>query len=70
MVRSVGTARPMVAEWLGRIGYREAWARQKALLERRAAGEIDDRIFKYVGVAGVDKARIVQVGVPAESLCK
>ena len=34
----------MVAEWLGRIGYREAWARQKALLERRAAGEIDDRI--------------------------
>ena len=28
----------------GRIGYREAWARQKALLERRAAGEIDDRI--------------------------
>jgi lipoyl(octanoyl) transferase len=44
MVRSVGTARPMIAEWLGRIGYREAWARQKALLERRAAGEIDDRI--------------------------
>ena len=32
--------------------------------------EIDDRIFKYVGVAGVDKARIVQVGVPAGSLCK
>ena len=45
MVRSVGTAHPMVAEWLGRIGYREAWARQKALLERRAAGEIDDRIL-------------------------
>jgi lipoyl(octanoyl) transferase len=44
MVRSVGTARPIVAEWLGRIGYREAWARQKGLLERRAAGEIDDRI--------------------------
>jgi len=44
MVRSVGTARPMIAEWLGRIGYREAWARQKALLERRAAGEIDDQI--------------------------
>ena len=35
----------MVAEWLGRIGYREAWARQKALFERRAAGEIDDRIL-------------------------
>jgi lipoyl(octanoyl) transferase len=45
MVRSVGTARPIVAEWLGRIGYREAWARQKALLELRAAGEIDDRIL-------------------------
>ncbi len=45
MVRSVETARPMVAEWLGRIGYREAWARQKGLLERRAAGEIDDRIL-------------------------
>jgi lipoyl(octanoyl) transferase len=43
--RSVGTAPPIVAEWLGRIGYREAWARQKALLEQRAAGEIDDRIL-------------------------
>ena len=32
--------------------------------------EIDDQIFKYVGVAGVDKARIVQVGVAAASLCK
>jgi len=34
--------------------------------------EIDDRIFKYVGVAGVDKPRIVQVGVAAEKLvnCK
>jgi len=43
--RSVGTAPPIVAEWLGRIGYREAWARQKGLLEQRAAGEIDDRIL-------------------------
>jgi hypothetical protein len=32
--------------------------------------EIDDKVFKYVGVAGVDKARIVQVGVGAGSLCK
>jgi len=32
--------------------------------------EIDNQIFKYVGVAGVDKARIVQVGVPAENICK
>jgi hypothetical protein len=32
--------------------------------------EVDDQIFKYVGVAGVDKARIVQVGVAAANLCK
>jgi hypothetical protein len=34
--------------------------------------EIDNRIFKYVGVAGVDKPRIVQVGVPADTVvnCK
>jgi lipoyl(octanoyl) transferase len=45
MVPSVETARPIVAEWLGRIGYREAWARQKALVEQRAAGETDDRLL-------------------------
>ena len=32
--------------------------------------EIDDQVFKYVVVAGVDKARIVQVGVGARNLCK
>jgi len=32
--------------------------------------EIDDQIFKYVGVGGVDKARIVQVGVGRANLCK
>ena len=32
--------------------------------------EIDDKTFQYVGVAGVDKPRIVQVGVGAENLCK
>ena len=32
--------------------------------------EIDNQIFKYVGVGGVDKARIVQVGVGAANLCK
>jgi len=31
--------------------------------------EIDSQIFKYVGVAGVDKPRIVQVGVGAANLC-
>ena len=30
--------------------------------------EVDDRVFKYVGVAGVDQPRIVQVGVSAENL--
>ena len=30
--------------------------------------EVDDRVFKYVGVAGVDKPRIVQVGVSEEDL--
>jgi hypothetical protein len=32
--------------------------------------EIDNRVFKYVGVSGVDKRRIVQVGVSADSLPK
>lgn len=30
--------------------------------------EVDDRVFKYVGVAGVDEPRIVQVGVSADHL--
>ena len=30
--------------------------------------DADDRMFKYVGVAGVDKPRIVQVGVSADHL--
>ncbi len=30
--------------------------------------EIDDRIFKYVAVRGVDKPRIVQIGVDAGAL--
>jgi hypothetical protein len=33
--------------------------------------EIDNRVFKYVAVAGIDKPRIVQVGVSADNLvCK
>ena len=28
----------------------------------------DDRVFKYVGVAGVDKRRIVRVGVNAKKM--
>jgi hypothetical protein len=43
----------------------------KAIVVQRARKrEIDDKIFKYVGVAGVDKPRIVQVGVGAANLCK
>jgi hypothetical protein len=33
--------------------------------------EVDDQVFKYAGVTGVDKPRIVQVGVSADNLvCK
>ena len=36
---------PISADWLGRIGYREAWELQKALVDQRAAGEIADRLL-------------------------
>ncbi|HTK45179.1 MAG TPA: lipoyl(octanoyl) transferase LipB [Patescibacteria group bacterium] len=36
---------PITAQWLGRVGYREAWALQKALVEQRVAGEIGDRLL-------------------------
>ena len=36
---------PIGASWLGRIGYRDAWALQKSLVTRRAAGEIGDRLL-------------------------
>jgi lipoyl(octanoyl) transferase len=38
-------AAPIAAEWLGRIGYREAWALQKELVGQRAQGEIGDRLL-------------------------
>ncbi len=38
-------AAPISGQWLGRIGYREAWALQKELVDARAAGAIDDRIL-------------------------
>lgn len=44
---------------------------QKAVVVQKAQKrEIDDKVFKYVGVAGVDKKRIVQVGVSANNLPK
>ncbi len=38
-------AAPIGAQWLGRIGYREAWALQKELVDARVAGDIDDRLL-------------------------
>jgi hypothetical protein len=45
---------------------------KQIVIQEARKREIDDRIFKYVGVAGVDKPRIVQVGVGSEKLtnCK
>jgi hypothetical protein len=40
------------------------------VIQRARKREIDDNIFKYVGVAGVDKPRIIQVGVGVANLCK
>jgi lipoyl(octanoyl) transferase len=36
---------PIAARWLGRIGYRDAWALQKDLLEERASGGIPDQLL-------------------------
>jgi lipoyl(octanoyl) transferase len=36
---------PITAQWLGRIGYREAWQLQKQLVEQRASGAIGDRLL-------------------------
>ena len=35
----------MTAQWLGRIGYREAWQLQKELVDQRVAGEVGDRLL-------------------------
>jgi lipoyl(octanoyl) transferase len=36
---------PIAAQWLGRIGYRDAWQLQKELVDQRADGEISDRVL-------------------------
>ena len=41
---------------------------QSVVIQEARVREIDNRVFKYVAVAGVDKPRIVQVGVSAENL--
>ena len=45
--RPVGSdpAAPIEVEWLGRVPYREAWARQHELVTERAADRILDRIL-------------------------
>jgi hypothetical protein len=43
---------------------------KKVVIQNARKREIDNKIFKFVGVAGVDKPRIVQVGVAAANLCK
>ncbi|MGD9617354.1 MAG: hypothetical protein AB7H90_19565 [Alphaproteobacteria bacterium] len=42
--------------------------KQTVIVQQARKREIDDRVFKYVGVAGIDKPRIVQVGVAAKNL--
>lgn len=41
---------------------------RKVVVQRAQRREVDDRIFKYVGVSGVDEPRIVQVGYEASYL--
>jgi hypothetical protein len=43
---------------------------KSVVIQNARKREIDNQVFKYVGVAGVDKPRIVQVGVAAANLCK
>ena len=38
-------AAPIVGQWLGRIGYRDAWTLQKELVDARVAGSIEDRLL-------------------------
>jgi hypothetical protein len=42
--------------------------KQTVVIQEARKREIDDHVFKYVGVSGVDKPRIVQVGVSAKNL--
>jgi hypothetical protein len=42
--------------------------KQTVVVQQARKREIDDQVFKYVGVSGIDKPRIVQVGVAAKHL--
>jgi hypothetical protein len=41
---------------------------KKVVVQEAMKREIDERIFKYVGVTGIDKPRIVEVGYEADYL--
>ena len=41
---------------------------EEVVIQEAQKREVDDRVFKYVGVAGIDKPRIVQVGVSEDNL--
>jgi hypothetical protein len=41
---------------------------EKVVIQDAQKREVDDRVFKYVGVAGIDQPRIVQVGVSEDNL--
>jgi len=41
---------------------------RKTVIQRTQRREVDDKVFKYVGVGGVDEPRIVQVGYEARYL--
>lgn len=43
--RTTASAPEIEIRWLGRIGYRDAWALQKELVDRRAAGLIADQLL-------------------------
>jgi class 3 adenylate cyclase len=43
---------------------------KEVVVQEAMKREIDDKIFKYVGVSGVDKPRIVEVGYNAEYLTR
>jgi len=42
--------------------------KQDVVIQEARVREIDNRVFRYVAVAGIDKPRIVQVGVSADNL--
>lgn len=39
---------------------------QEVVVQQARKRELDDRLFKYAGVAGIDRPRIVQVGIAAD----